>query len=47
MRLQHHLLQSEFCVAGRAWETCDTPGLVESRDHWKDYTNIKEHSIVS
>lgn len=30
---RRHLLESEFCVAGGAGETGDTPGFVEGRDH--------------
>lgn len=31
-----NLLESEFGVAGGAWETADTPGLVESGHNWRD-----------
>lgn len=33
----YHLLESEFCVAGGARETTDTPGLVESGHHWEGH----------
>lgn len=34
-----HLLESEFCVAGGARETGDTPGLVEGRDHCSNHSS--------
>lgn len=33
MKERRHLLESEFCVAGRTREAGDTPGLVEGGDH--------------
>lgn len=46
MNEQCHLLEGEFCVAGGAWETADTPGFVESRDHWEDCIR-KEKEIMN